>query len=164
MPQTGVGGKRQASKEEHNRKSWEKWNLPIPGDSGNDESVGSSPGDFGYAWPYDPDEGDIYDTENPDMAINWGELAGAVVNYGIDYAQGQTSNFVQSMPQIANGGAGPPPSKVTVDTRTGQVTKCRRRRRRRLLTASDLSDLASLKAIVGGGAAMNAAVVKAVRR
>jgi len=98
------------------------------------------------------------------MAINWGELAGAVVNYGIDYAQGQTSNFVQSMPQIANGGAGTPPSKVTVDTRTGQVTKCRRRRRRRLLTASDLSDLASLKAIVGGGAAMNAAVVKAVRR
>ena len=46
---------------------------------------------------------------------------------------------------------------------TGEVSPLRRRRRRRLLTAGDLSDIASLKAIVGGGAALNAAVVKAMK-
>jgi len=46
---------------------------------------------------------------------------------------------------------------------TGEVTPLRRRRRRKLVTASDLQGLASIKAIVGGGAAMNAAVVKALR-
>ncbi len=54
--------------------------------------------------------------------------------------------------------------KVTVDTKTGKVTPCRRRRRRRLLTPTDLNDLAALKTIVGGGQSMNFAVMKAVRR
>ncbi len=56
------------------------------------------------------------------------------------------------------------PAKVTVDTATGKVTACRRRRRRRLLTPTDLNDLAALKTIVGGGQAINFAVMKAVRR
>lgn len=57
------------------------------------------------------------------------------------------------------------PAEVTVNTRTGAVTKCRRRRRRRLLTPTDLSDLAALQALVGkGSAALNMAVAKAVRR
>lgn len=51
---------------------------------------------------------------------------------------------------------------VTLDRETGKIS-CRRRRRRRLLTNRDLADLASLKTIVGGGAALNAAVVRAVR-
>lgn len=37
---------------------------------------------------------------------------------------------------------GPPlPTKVTVDTRTGKITKCKRRRRRKLLTESDFNVL-----------------------
>ncbi len=46
---------------------------------------------------------------------------------------------------------------------TNEISPLRRRRRRRLFTAGDLRDIASLKAIVGGGAALNAAVVKAIR-
>ncbi len=51
---------------------------------------------------------------------------------------------------------------VTLDRETGKIS-CRRRRRRRLLTNRDLADLASLKTITGGGAALNAAVIRAVR-
>lgn len=56
---------------------------------------------------------------------------------------------------------GPRYAKICVAT--GEISPLRRRRRRRLLTAGDLSDIASLKAIVGGGAALNAAVVKAMK-
>ncbi len=51
---------------------------------------------------------------------------------------------------------------VTLDRETGKIS-CKRRRRRRLLTNRDLADLASLKTITGGGAALNAAVIRAVR-
>ena len=51
---------------------------------------------------------------------------------------------------------------VTLDRQTGKIT-CKRRRRRRLLTNRDLADLSSLKTITGGGAALNAAVIRAVR-
>jgi len=51
---------------------------------------------------------------------------------------------------------------VTLDRETGKIS-CERRRRRRLLTNRDLADLASLKTITGGGAALNAAVIRAVR-
>ncbi len=51
---------------------------------------------------------------------------------------------------------------VTLDRETGKIT-CKRRRRRRLLTNRDLADLASLKTITGGGAALNSAVIRAVR-
>lgn len=96
-----------------------------------------------------------------EMAIDWGN----VISGAVDLIQGQTAGgFVPNSPSWQNGSGAAPPARVTVDTRTGAVTPCRHRRRRRLLTSSDLADLASLKAIVGGGAAMNAAVVKAVRR
>lgn len=102
------------------------------------------------------------------MAIDWGEvIVGSVGQIAEGYFGGQ--NIVQQPLQYPRAPVGTYPSggttqKVTVDTVTGKITPCRRRRRRRLLTSSDLADLASLKAIVGGGAAMNAAVVKAVRR
>ncbi len=51
---------------------------------------------------------------------------------------------------------------VTLDRQTGRIS-CKRRRRRRLLTNRDLADLASLKTITGGGAALNSAVIRAVR-
>jgi len=63
-------------------------------------------------------------------------------------------------------GAGCPPlgpkyAKICLATR--EITPLRRRRRRRLLTSSDIKDLAALKAIVGG-AALQGAVVQAIRR
>lgn len=106
------------------------------------------------------------DEEDEPVAIDWGQI----LNAGIDIAQGQViggggNNFVQS-PLPAGGYAGvtSPPETVTVNTRTGKVTACKRRRRRRLLTPTDLSDLAALATIVGKGDALKLAVTKAVRR
>jgi hypothetical protein len=93
----------------------------------------------------------------------------------VDIMQGQTPGgnvaAVAQPMQFAPMGSPVPASfpaaaggKVTVDTKTGKVTPCRRRRRRRLLTPTDLNDLAALKTIVGGGQAINFAVMKAVRR
>ncbi len=56
---------------------------------------------------------------------------------------------------------GPKYAKICLATR--EITPLRRRRRRRLLTSSDIKDLSALKSIVGG-AALQAAVVQAVRR
>ncbi len=56
---------------------------------------------------------------------------------------------------------GPRYGKICIAT--GEITPLRRRRKKKLLTNSDLSCIAALKALVGGGAALNAAVVKAMR-
>jgi len=58
-------------------------------------------------------------------------------------------------------GCGPKFAKINLATK--EITPLRRRRRRRLLTSSDIKDLAALKAIVGG-AALQGAVVQAIRR
>ncbi len=63
---------------------------------------------------------------------------------------------------VANGDTCGNRRYVTLDRETGKIS-CKRRRRRRLLTNRDLADLASLKTITGGGAALNAAVIRAVR-
>jgi len=55
------------------------------------------------------------------------------------------------------------PKYVKVCVATGVASPLRRRRRRRLLTSSDIKDLSALKSIVGG-AALQGAVVQAVRR
>ncbi len=68
----------------------------------------------------------------------------------------------QVMPKYANGTDCGNRRYVTLDRETGKIS-CKRRRRRRLLTNRDLADLASLKTITGGGAALNAAVIRAVR-
>lgn len=104
--------------------------------------------------------------EEAEMAIDWG----SVVSGAIDIAQGQVAGPrlppLSLAAPMAGGGSFSYPAgqKVTVDTATGKVTLCRRRRRRRLLTPTDLNDLAALKTIVGGGQAINFAVMKAVRR
>ncbi len=98
--------------------------------------------------------------EADEMAVDWGEILGGV-------AQAVFPLPTYAAQQFSGMGSPPPviqPRVVTVDTVTGQIRPCRRRRRRRLLTSSDLADIAALKAIVGGGAALNQAVVKAVRR
>ncbi len=64
----------------------------------------------------------------------------------------------------ASGACGPTgPKYGKICLATGVVTPLRRRRRRRLLTSSDIKDLSALKSIVGG-AALQGAVVQAVRR
>jgi len=57
---------------------------------------------------------------------------------------------------------GPKYAKICLATNT--IMPLRQRRRRRLLTSSDLADLASLKALFGNSAGVQAALVKAVRR
>lgn len=111
-------------------------------------------------WDWVYDQWVKQNTPEVPVAIDWGTIAGEVIGGIFDTPIGQAAGQVtQSM--------WPPgtqlPDIVTVNTKTGKVTKCRRRRRRRLLTASDLNDLAMLKTIVGGSA-LQAAVVKAVRR
>lgn len=49
----------------------------------------------------------------------------------------------------------------TANCGQGNWVKRRRRRRKRLITPTDLNDIAALKAIIGGGQALNAAVIKA---
>lgn len=128
------------------------YDIPMP-DTGPDE----------LPPPPIPEEGGSVsrDTEgDPQVAIDWGDVFGGVLS---DIGQGLAGPSVPIMPAQYTGPT-PGPSTVTVDTRTGKVTPCRRRRRRRLLTSSDLNDLAALKTIVGGGQALNGAVIKAVRR
>lgn len=120
---------------------------------------------------WDPDQWEYPPTDEvEEVAIDWG----SVVSGAVDIAQGQliggglpnVSGY--AAPSTVGGGSfsypGGAPGKVTVDTATGKITPCRRRRRRRLLTPTDLNDLAALKTIVGGGQAINFAVMKAVRR
>ncbi len=94
------------------------------------------------------------------------ELLGGVT--GLPSLGQQTSLSGSPTPVItgAAGMAGCPPTgpkyaKICLATR--EITPLRRRRRRRLLTSSDIKDLSALKSIVGG-AALQAAVVQAVRR
>lgn len=146
-------------------------------ESAYDETVVPSPEVEEEVVPHPTASPSIFD-EIPDyepyveqeVAIDWGDLLTGVVDVAAGVYSGQTQRDY-----VSNLFAGPttgapampgvtPPRTVTVDTVTGKITPCRRRRRRRLLTNSDLSDLAALKTIVGGGAAMNSAVMKAVRR
>ncbi len=116
--------------------------------------------DFPWWWPQNPF---FPDQEEQQVAIDWGDIIGSVADAYFNPPQNiiqQPISYPRSPIETYPSG-GVPASQI--DPVTGKI-KCKRRRRRRLLTSSDLADLASLKAIVGGGAAMNAAVVKAVRR
>lgn len=99
----------------------------------------------------------IFEPSGGTVAADWG-----------DFIQGTLQSVISGY--VRGGVADVPspsgvPAQVTVDTRTGAVTACRRRRRRRLVTPTDISDLAALQALVGkGSSAMNLAVAKAVRR
>lgn len=113
-------------------------------------------------------EGDFESTpdfrEDVEMAVDWGDVFGTAATSVIQGLTGiSPPTQIQPMGYASPGTTAP--AKVTVDTRTGAVTACRRRRRRRLLTPTDLSDLAALQALVGkGSSALNMAVAKAVRR
>lgn len=118
--------------------------------------------------------------------VDWGSVAGTIVGGLFDpfgagaavqtaFAPPQVVGGLQTVPQMGgppgvqamtptSGGCppvGPKYAKICLATR--EITPLRRRRRRRLLTSSDIKDLAALKAIVGG-AALQGAVVQAIRR
>jgi len=113
----------------------------------------------GIAHPYPTDE------TGDEMATTWLDVFDTV-------AEGYFGSGQSFVPAVQPGVTGIPPegypssapARVTVDTRTGKVTPCRRRRRRRLLTCSDIADLQALAAIAGKGQALNIAVAKACRR
>ncbi len=119
-------------------------------------------------------------------AVDWGQVAGTIVGGLFDpfgagaatqaaFAPPGVVPSMQAVPQMG----GPPGGAITMATGTGcppvgpkyakiclatrEITPLRHRRRRRLLTSSDIKDLAALKAIVGG-AALQGAVVQAIRR
>ncbi len=128
------------------------YDIPVPDTRPNELPTPPIPEEGGPTFP--GEQGD------PEVAIDWGDVFGGVledIGQGLIGGQGATG-FVPTT------GVGATPTTVTVNTQTGKVTPCRRRRRRRLLTSSDLNDLAALKTIVGGGQALNGAVIKAVRR
>ena len=130
-----------------------------------------------------------YEILNPSEdteVIDWGELAGSIIGGIWDpFGAGAAVQTAFAPPAIASmagvpamggpvatgitGGAmaggcpptGPKYAKICLATR--EITPLRRRRRRRLLTSSDIKDLSALKSIVGG-AALQGAVVQAVRR
>ncbi len=133
---------------------------------------------------------DRYVVLNPEeeVAIDWGELATQVIGgfFGQQQSPGGTwapSGIAPVQSAMAGPGGAPAGIGITGGTAmvaagacgptgpkygkiclaTGVVTPLRRRRRRRLLTSSDIKDLSALKSIVGG-AALQGAVVQAVRR
>jgi len=133
---------------------------------------------------------DRYVILNPEeeVAIDWGELAGQVIGGIFGQQQSAAGAWAPSAiapvqsamagpggaptgigvtggtAMVAAGACGPTgPKYGKICLATGVVTPLRRRRRRRLLTSSDIKDLSALKSIVGG-AALQGAVVQAVRR
>lgn len=119
-------------------------------------------------------------------AVDWGSVAGTIVGGLFDpfgagaavqtaFAPTAVVPTMQGVPSLGGpagvqamtptGGGCPPigPKYAKICLATREITPLRRRRRRRLLTSSDIKDLAALKAIVGG-AALQGAVVQAIRR
>jgi len=119
-------------------------------------------------------------------SIDWGEAVGTILGGVLDpfgvgqYARaalsppttvtgipslGQQTTLVRAPGGVMQTGGCPPigPKYAKICLATNEITPLRRRRRRRLLTSSDIKDLAALKAIVGG-AALQGAVVQAIRR
>lgn len=73
---------------------------------------------------------------------DWFENATALGNLGTAVGWwGGGDQVAASAPAGAAPGGATMPAKVTVDTRTGKVTACKRRRRRKLLTESDFNVL-----------------------
>lgn len=79
--------------------------------------------------------------EEPEV---WDWLQGATTIGQLGTAVGwwDGNNVVAQQPAgMLPAASGAPPARVTVDTRTGKITKCKRRRRRKLLTESDFNVL-----------------------
>jgi len=141
-------------------------------------------------WDYVYEQYVILNAPEEDVAfhgsIDWGEAVGTILGGVLDpfgvgqYARaalagpttvtgvpalGQQTSLTPARTVMATGTGCPPlgPKYAKICLATNEITPLRRRRRRRLLTSSDIKDLAALKAIVGG-AALQGAVVQAIRR
>lgn len=97
---------------------------------------------------------------------------GEFISQGLDlvntYGQMNSSQLASSFaPQIPVGTGDPyyngTPAKVTVDTRTGKVTPCRRRRRRKMLTEGDMCQLFQI-ATLPNNANVRTALARAIKR
>jgi len=70
-----------------------------------------------------------------------------------------------AVPQMDPGNCPPPNARyLRYNCQTGALSKIPRKRRKKLFSASDLKDIAALKTLIGGGAALNGVVVAAIRR
>lgn len=97
-----------------------------------------------------------------EVAIDWG----AIITTGVEqyFAPDVPSGFYAPPSGVPAGvPATGTPAKVTVDTRTGKVTTCKRRRRRRLLTEGDFNDLMRI-ATLPNKDTVKVALAKAVGR
>jgi len=151
------------------------------------------PGNEWYERTAPTDWDRVYDqyvilNQEEEVAIDWGELAGQVIGGFFGQQQSPAGAWApQQITSVTSPPSGPPggigitgggngmagnggngcgptgPKYGKICLATGVVTPLRRRRRRRLLTSSDIKDLSALKSIVGG-AALQGAVVQAVRR
>jgi len=98
-----------------------------------------------------------------DFGEFFGDVAGDLARGLFPDVFGGAASGVGNPPAPPFGSAGTSPGQFPQLTGTLRMPQ-KRRRRRRLITPTDLSDLAALKAIVGGGDALKFAVTKAVRR
>ena len=104
------------------------------------------------------------------MAIDLGALFQGGVDLMNAYGNMTSSQLASSFGGGATVPITPPnapistmPPKVTVDTRTGKVTTCRRRRRKPLLTDADFAALAKV-ASLPNTANVRTALAQAIRR
>lgn len=85
---------------------------------------------------------DAYEAEGDRAMWDWLQGATTIGQLGETVGWwGGDSGLVAPQQATAPGGAAAMPARVTVDTRTGKITKCKRRRRRKLLTESDFNVL-----------------------
>ncbi len=85
---------------------------------------------------------DAYEAEGDRAMWDWLQGATTLGQLGTEVGWwGGDSGLVAPAPALAPGGAQTMPARVTVDTRTGKITTCKRRRRRKLLTESDFNVL-----------------------
>jgi hypothetical protein len=100
------------------------------------------------------DLGDIYEIFDEVVAGGW--LPGGADRPNIDpkWFAGTPDPATTGPGQVNGGGGAWPtqgPGNLKWNPRTGKWEKCGRRRRKRLASASDIKDLASLKAVLGNG-------------
>ena len=103
------------------------------------------------------DLGDIYEIFDEVVAGGW--LPGGAERGDIPPPQGGWLPFAGSPDPATLGpgqvgpwvGAAPTKGNLKWNPRTNKWEKCGRRRRKRLASASDIKDLASLKAVLGNG-------------